>query len=309
MNGMPASVAIKLRNIGATVRAMALGLTANGAPKRVGRVEARNGGFSERAGPRRLGNPRCVSVTVVCRCHQGRQAWLSIEVNVRWLVAIIILPSIACGRPAKTAPSAEVAPGGRGGVHAPTHTGEAPSLRAPAQPVIAMGAGGAGGAPSGAENYARLCAPCHGVDGQGYMADHAPSLVNPTFLESASDKFLKGAIAFGRPGTSMSAYGRMFGGPLEDGAIDDLVRFLRRRGADASAGRVGPVPPPPPATMPRVLPRGSAARGGEIYNRVCKTCHGDAQVRGEAVHLANGSFLRDASDAFITHGRPGPSPR
>ena len=36
---------------------------------------------------------------------------------------------------------------------------------------------------------------------------HAPSLVNPTFLESATDEFLRRSIIFGRPGTSMAAYG------------------------------------------------------------------------------------------------------
>src|SRR5450432_1620779 len=32
--------------------------------------------------------------------------------------------------------------------------------------------------------YATFCAQCHGGDAKGYKADHAPSLVNPTFLES-----------------------------------------------------------------------------------------------------------------------------
>jgi len=227
-------------------------------------------------------------------------------VKVRWLVAIIILPGIACGRSAKTAPSADLAPGGRDGARAPALTRVAPAAVTAAPPITATGIGGAGGAPSGAENYVRLCAPCHGADGQGYIADHAPSLVNSTFLESASDKFLKASIAFGRPGTSMSAYGKLFGGPLDDPAIDDLVGFLRRRGADAAAGGGAPSRPVPRATA---APRGNAERGGEIYARVCKSCHGDAQQRVEAVHLANGSFLREASDAFITHaivrGRPG----
>jgi hypothetical protein len=53
--------------------------------------------------------------------------------------------------------------------------------------------------------YVALCQPCHGADAKGYAADHAPSLVNPTFLESATDDFLHRSIAGGRPGTSMAA--------------------------------------------------------------------------------------------------------
>jgi cytochrome c oxidase cbb3-type subunit 3/ubiquinol-cytochrome c reductase cytochrome c subunit len=144
-------------------------------------------------------------------------------------------------------------------------------------------------------DYLPLCGPCHGPEGRGYAADHAPSLVNPTFLESASNDFLRRSIASGRPGTSMGAYGKMYGGPLDDAAIDRLVAFLRRLG--------------PPARPLKTLAVGDPGRGEPIYRRVCQPCHGDARTRGEAVHLANSQFLRQASDAFINHaivnGRPG----
>ena len=81
--------------------------------------------------------------------------------------------------------------------------------------------------------YLALCKPCHGADAKGYAADHAPSLVNPTFLESASDEFLRRSIAEGRPGTSMAAYGRSRGGPLDDAAVDRLVSYLRGQGPAA----------------------------------------------------------------------------
>ena len=47
--------------------------------------------------------------------------------------------------------------------------------------------------------YVALCKPCHGADAKGYAADHAPSLINPTFLESATDDFLRRSIRAGRP--------------------------------------------------------------------------------------------------------------
>ena len=83
--------------------------------------------------------------------------------------------------------------------------------------------------------YLALCAPCHGADAKGYAADHAPSLVSSTFLESASDDFLRQSIIAGRPGTSMAAYGKASGGPLDDAGVDRLVAFLARARSGAKA--------------------------------------------------------------------------
>ncbi|MGE0868034.1 MAG: c-type cytochrome [Kofleriaceae bacterium] len=148
---------------------------------------------------------------------------------------------------------------------------------------------------AGEKLYQQLCAACHGKDAKGYAADHAPSLINPTFLESATDEFLRRSIIMGRPGTSMAGYGKPRGGPLSDEAVDGIVGYLRSLGPAAK-----PLTP---------LALGDAASGAKIYAASCKSCHGDAATRGEAVHLANGQFLQHASDAFIHHavvfGRPG----
>ncbi len=143
--------------------------------------------------------------------------------------------------------------------------------------------------------YTALCAPCHGADGKGYAADHAPSLVNPTFLESASDEFLRQSIAAGRPGTSMAAYGRARGGPLDDAAVARLVGYLREQG--------------PPAGPLSDVPGGDAATGAAVYAQRCVRCHGDARTRGEAMSLVNPGLLASARDGFLRHaivrGRPG----
>lgn len=178
-------------------------------------------------------------------------------------------------------------------------TAQAPA--SPAQP--AQGSAAAPGptqapaqvAASTDATYQRLCAPCHAADATGYSADHAPSLVNPTFLESASDEFLRRSIIWGRPGTSMGAYGKALGGPLQDAEVEQLVAYLRAKGPQARPlAKVG---------------IGDAARGAPLYDQNCKSCHGDAKVRGEAPHLANAQFLMIASDPFIKHalvaGRPG----
>lgn len=144
-------------------------------------------------------------------------------------------------------------------------------------------------------NYLKLCAPCHGKDLKGYAADHAPSLINTSFLESATDDFIARSIMIGRPGTSMGAYGKALGGPLDDAAVISLVGYIRQRGPAVKNIPAGG--------------NGSAQRGAPLYQEYCKTCHGDAAVRGEAIHLANPAFQRLASDPFIRYGieqgRPG----
>ena len=146
------------------------------------------------------------------------------------------------------------------------------------------------------QTYDKFCAPCHGKDLKGYVADHAPSLITQTFLESAPDLYVNQSIGLGRPGTSMPAYSKTRGGPLEDKQIDSIVAYIR------SVGNVQAI-----ALAP--VQKGEAARGSAIYNEYCKTCHGDAAVRGEALHLANIQFQRTATDPFIRYaiekGRPG----
>ncbi|HEY5927667.1 MAG TPA: c-type cytochrome [Kofleriaceae bacterium] len=148
----------------------------------------------------------------------------------------------------------------------------------------------------GAAIYKTLCAQCHGADAKGYKADNAPSLVNKTFLESATDEFLRRSIGVGRPGTSMPGYAREIGGPLDRASIDRVVAWLRSQGPQAQP-------------LGTAATTGSAARGQVIYDRDCKKCHGDRTTRVNAVHLANTQFLAAASDPFIRYaiamGRPG----
>lgn len=143
--------------------------------------------------------------------------------------------------------------------------------------------------------YGTLCSHCHGAELTGYAADHAPSLVNPTFLESASDFYLHHSIEQGRPGTSMAAYARSVGGPLSPAAVDRLVAWIRSHG---------------PAARPLApVAAGDSTRGHALYASQCQRCHGDDAKRGDDVMLANPGFLAVATDAFIQHaieeGRPG----
>jgi cytochrome c oxidase cbb3-type subunit 3/ubiquinol-cytochrome c reductase cytochrome c subunit len=153
----------------------------------------------------------------------------------------------------------------------------------------------AGEARSGPELYARYCQLCHGKDATGYAADHAPSLVSPTFLASADDAFIARGIRLGRPNTAMAAYGKARGGPLDDEQIAKIVDFLRSNGPRA-------------APLPALKVTGNAARGAAVYRRNCQSCHGTVQRPGQAPQLHNPEFLAAASPAFLSyailHGRP-----
>jgi cytochrome c oxidase cbb3-type subunit 3 len=140
----------------------------------------------------------------------------------------------------------------------------------------------------GQQVYAKFCATCHGVDGNGYVADNAPSLRTATFLASATEGFLRAAITRGRPGTAMAAYGRALGGPLPTEDVDALVTLLREKGP----ARVALSP------MPIV---GDAKAGKVVYTANCERCHGTPTQRISAVHLANPILLETATDAFLRY--------
>ena len=147
----------------------------------------------------------------------------------------------------------------------------------------------------GAANYARYCATCHGPQGNGYVADNAPSLRSPTFLATATDAFLEAAILRGRPGTAMGGYARSSGGPLGPAEAKEVIAFLRAGG-------------PPRVELSQRAPAGDAAAGKVVYDAFCLRCHGSKVQRISAIHLANPVLLETASDAFLRHaievGRP-----
>jgi cytochrome c oxidase cbb3-type subunit 3/ubiquinol-cytochrome c reductase cytochrome c subunit len=149
---------------------------------------------------------------------------------------------------------------------------------APASPLVEKGKNA----------YAVYCATCHGVERNGYVADNAPSLRTTSFLASASDGFLQAAIARGRPGTAMAAYGRAFGGPLGPEDVTAIVAFLREGG-------------PPPVALPPGPVAGDVKEGKAIYDATCARCHGTPAQRATAVHLANPILLQTATDEFLRY--------
>ena len=74
----------------------------------------------------------------------------------------------------------------------------------------------------GSRIYGEKCAACHGSNGEGISA---PALGNPMLLATATDHFLRYAIAEGRDGTPMVA----FKDSLSGDEIDAVTAFLRSR--------------------------------------------------------------------------------
>lgn len=106
-----------------------------------------------------------------------------------------------------------------------------------------------GDATVGRAVYAQECAECHGETGEGGIGT---ALSNRAFLATASDQFIRYAIANGRDGTPMPG----FRDRLSPEKIDAVTSFLRSRASGWTA--TVPVRRSPPAPEDYVLnPDGS----------------------------------------------------
>lgn len=84
--------------------------------------------------------------------------------------------------------------------------------------------------------YDEHCASCHGPSGEGKLA---PSLNNAIFHSTASDHFIRYAIAEGRTGTPMPAFQKSLGPQ----GVDDLTAYVRslRKDGERKPPREAPV--------------------------------------------------------------------
>jgi cytochrome c oxidase cbb3-type subunit 3 len=149
----------------------------------------------------------------------------------------------------------------------------------------------------GAQAYQRMCTVCHGAHGEGYAADQAPMLANERFLASASDEFLRGAIENGRGGTTMSAWGRLRGGPLTRADVNGVIEYLRgwQEGPRADLDERGPT--------------GDAGRGAELFARECAGCHGANGTGGSSPNIGSRDFLTGSTNGFLRYAIAGGRPR
>jgi cytochrome c oxidase cbb3-type subunit 3/ubiquinol-cytochrome c reductase cytochrome c subunit len=231
-----------------------------------------------------------------------------------------LLALAACNKPEGPAAREASAPSASSAATAASRrdasAGRAPSFTAPAADPAAM-------AERGKQLYTRYCDFCHGDEGKGYKADEAPALAGPDFLATASDAFIEQAILRGRPGTTMSAWSLVHGGPLGDAQAADLVAYIRTwqrtpGGGARDAAAAPPASAAPPAGANEAganeagaseagardagpgAPAGVAVRGAPVYTARCASCHGTKGLDGKYNELANPELLASASDAFLT---------
>ena len=139
----------------------------------------------------------------------------------------------------------------------------------------------------GATVYHRMCFVCHGSDGQGYAADHAPAIANARFLSVVTDRYLETAIGNGRGGTTMSAWSSMRGGPLGPREIASVVAFLR------TSERL------PKEVVDDSSSKGDPKRGATMFASLCASCHGDKGMTGPYVHIGNPDLLGSAGNGML----------
>ncbi|HVU00957.1 MAG TPA: c-type cytochrome [Polyangiaceae bacterium] len=144
--------------------------------------------------------------------------------------------------------------------------------------------------------YGRMCAVCHGPNGEGYRADEAPAVGKRAFLGTASDVFMRRAINDGRTGTTMSAWSTAHGGPLSGPDVDAVIAYLRT------------LQPGAPVAVDQHQQAGHVEEGARLFERECARCHGARGTGGPNVGIGNPELLASATDAFlrhaITNGRP-----
>lgn len=140
-----------------------------------------------------------------------------------------------------------------------------------------------------AANYQKYCVLCHGADRQGHVNDHAPSLRSRSLFESGIPHAILRPMSYGRQGTAMGGYLDEVGGPMTLDETWDLTYWLfEQSGVERVAISTRPV-------------HGDIARGEQLYQKECASCHG---AKGEGVTapaLGNPSALAHNSDEFIRY--------
>ncbi len=121
------------------------------------------------------------------------------------------------------------------------------------------------------ELYAAACAQCHGANGEGGLG---PALNDPQFLSGSTDEDIYGAIALGRPATSMIAWGSI----LTPEQMRALVSVIRGFSAEAGAADV--------SFQDDVMP---------IIQRSCAACH-----------RTLGGWDASSYSSFMSSGEHGP---
>ena len=126
-----------------------------------------------------------------------------------------------------------------------------------------------------AQQYALLCARCHGEKGAGdgviadYLDPKPRDLTKTAFMQTKTRERLLTSLRKGVPGTSMAPWGRVLG----DEGSAALVEYVVTTWAKAGAQRV-PTGRKLPEANPVAYSKESVGRGEAIFLDRCWGCHG-----------------------------------
>ena len=128
------------------------------------------------------------------------------------------------------------------------------------------------------------CAICHGENGAGGMG---ATLSSQTFLDSASDQYLKHTIRLGRPGRIMPSF-----------------YFLPESDVEAIISYINNWRKTPPRTWPNTPVTGNPDKGKSLFQSHCATCHGqDAEGGiGTGMHFSRPTNVPVTAPALNNQG-------
>ena len=77
--------------------------------------------------------------------------------------------------------------------------------------------------------FQQICSTCHGINGDGYLTGGTGTAIgNASFLNKASDGFIRETVKHGRTGTRMRGFSGAEGlVNLSDKEIDDIIVYMR----------------------------------------------------------------------------------
>ncbi len=141
----------------------------------------------------------------------------------------------------------------------------------------------------GEAGFSYLCSACHGKNGEGKGYDDyktgIPAIGNPDFLRVASPEYIRFTIEKGRSLRQMGSWTEGISG-MHPPELDGITNHLKRQHEL-------------PGHRELNMHQGNSMRGEELYNRYCKTCHGNEGKGEVAVALNQEGFLSKAGDQFI----------
>ena len=143
---------------------------------------------------------------------------------------------------------------------------------------------------SGEEVFIRVCARCHGSNGEGGIGG---SLNSKEFLSANDDETIRQWIFRGTLGTSMLSWGDL--GLLSSEQINQLVAFIRAWEPSApSTSSSGS------AELPASASLGDAFHGEQLFAQFCSGCHGlhGERLTGNLI-LNSEEFLDSLNDEIL----------